>query len=283
MNPKIESIISCPECKGTLDLADGKISCSVCKCKFSLIEDIPVFCEIADKTDRSGEVHDEYYNQGIYYKLYNFGKRFITSDLILKNPIKELFVVNPKLGNEKVVIEIGSGNRKLGKGVINVDISTYPNVDIVADGHCMPIRDQSVDVIIIEAVLEHVKNPEVMVNELYRVLKPGGRVFSVTPFLHPYHGYPANYCNFSIDGVRELFSKFKEVETGVYRGPGSAVMNIVSDYFTLFSFSDNKYINMIIKAFFLFLMTPFKYFDKILVRNKDCHKLCACIYYIGER
>ena len=49
-------------------------------------------------------------------------------------------------------------------------------------GERLPFKDNSFDVVICSAVLEHVLNPEVIAAEMVRVLKPAGRLIVETPF-----------------------------------------------------------------------------------------------------
>lgn len=51
----------------------------------------------------------------------------------------------------------------------------------VARGEAIPLEDNSVDAILSFDVLEHVQNPESVLKECYRVLKPRGRAFLVFP------------------------------------------------------------------------------------------------------
>lgn len=44
----------------------------------------------------------------------------------------------------------------------------------------LPLENNSIDVACISSLLQQVDQPELMVNELYRVLKPGGKVLAVT-------------------------------------------------------------------------------------------------------
>jgi ubiquinone/menaquinone biosynthesis C-methylase UbiE len=71
----------------------------------------------------------------------------------------------------------------------------------------LPFKDNSFDVILSLAVLEHVKNPWIHANEMIRVLKPGGIIYADVPFLQPYHGYPHHYYNMTTAGLKNLFEK----------------------------------------------------------------------------
>jgi len=95
------------------------------------------------------------------------------------------------------------------------------NPDIVGDIHNLPLADNSVDVVICLAVLEHVVNPFLAVKEMRRVLKPGGYCFVYVPFLFYYHaslGYYQDYWRFTKDGVDLLFKDFTKLETESVRG-----------------------------------------------------------------
>ena len=52
----------------------------------------------------------------------------------------------------------------------------------------LPLLDKTFEVVTALAIIEHVDNPEMMLAEIRRVLKPGGRVLVTTPALvgkHP--------------------------------------------------------------------------------------------------
>lgn len=48
----------------------------------------------------------------------------------------------------------------------------------------LPFPDESVDVCFSKSVMEHLHNPEKMLTECYRVLKPGGRIIAMVPDWH---------------------------------------------------------------------------------------------------
>jgi SAM-dependent methyltransferase len=113
----------------------------------------------------------------------------------------------------KSVLNIGAGYR-LDKTryfslshVINTEVFNYPTTDVVCDGDHLPFKDNSFDLVLSLAVLEHVKNPWTHAKEMLRVLKPGGILYADVPFLQPYHGYPHHYYNMTTAGVRNLFEK----------------------------------------------------------------------------
>ncbi len=91
------------------------------------------------------------------------------------------------------VLEVGCGEGVLLRGSgfapVQLDISmtrlckaqATGNPLICADGMDLPFADASFDVVLLIAVLEHVSQPERIVDEMWRVLKPGGETAILTP------------------------------------------------------------------------------------------------------
>ena len=72
------------------------------------------------------------------------------------------------------IMNFGCGNRK-DPAHIGVDIADNANADyIVAPGSPLPFPDDTFDMIISRYVLEHVKDLDQLMGEIFRVLKPGG-------------------------------------------------------------------------------------------------------------
>jgi SAM-dependent methyltransferase len=59
--------------------------------------------------------------------------------------------------------------------------------DVCGDGAAIPIASASVDTVLCTEVLEHVPDPDAVVREIARVLKPGGSVICTAPFCYPKH------------------------------------------------------------------------------------------------
>jgi SAM-dependent methyltransferase len=94
----------------------------------------------------------------------------------------------------------------------SLDIVDTPIVDIVSNAEAMDVEDNSFDLVLCTQVLEHVQNPARVVNECYRVLKPGGTLIATVPCIFPQHGYPADNWRFMPDGFRYLLRAFSQVE-----------------------------------------------------------------------
>src|SRR5689334_19666962 len=77
---------------------------------------------------------------------------------------------------DRVILELGCGPSPTIKNAITVDMLDIEGVDIVCDlDKGFPfLADNSIDEIHSFHFLEHVKDVNVMMAEIYRVLKPGG-------------------------------------------------------------------------------------------------------------
>lgn len=121
--------------------------------------------------------------------------------------------ISKLIKENNLILNIGAGYRNCTEryfslsNVINTEVFNYPTTDIVCDGDNLPFKDNSFDVVLSLAVLEHVKNPWIHANEMIRVLKPGGIIYADVPFLQPYHGYPYHYYNMTTSGLKNLFEK----------------------------------------------------------------------------
>ena len=103
--------------------------------------------------------------------------------------ILEIFKSNI-CSNPKILI-IGGGNIGTAMdtlyddqslNLISTDVYPSDKIQFISDCHTLPIKDNSVDGVIIQVVLEHVLNPNKVVCEIYRVLKPEGLVLAETPY-----------------------------------------------------------------------------------------------------
>jgi len=109
------------------------------------------------------------------------------------------------------VLNAGSGNRDLRSlvpgRVHNQDIAEglhNDDVDILSPLDAIPVEDGFFDAIFCNAVLEHVANPEEIMEEFARVCKPGGVLYLCVPFMQPEHLDPTDFQRYTIDGLSLL-------------------------------------------------------------------------------
>lgn len=75
---------------------------------------------------------------------------------------------------------------------LNIDPSMRPT--FVHDANTpFPIADRTYDTIISFNTLEHVRRDEFALSELVRILKPGGSIHIIVPYLYRVHAHPSDY------------------------------------------------------------------------------------------
>lgn len=160
--------------------------------------------------------------------------------------------------------------------LFSFDVYASENVNFIADAHNIPIMDDYFDCVIIQAVLEHVLRPGQVVDEIYRVLKNNGIVYSETPFLQQVHEGPYDFTRFTESGHRFLFKKFELIKSGVSAGPGTQMLWTL-DYFVRSVFRSVK-LGKVIKVLFFWL----RYFDSIIPENYKVDSASG-VYFLGMK
>lgn len=93
------------------------------------------------------------------------------------------------LHRDPLRLELGCATAKRDPGAVGVDLLDLPGVDIVADALDVlrALEPSTVDSIYSEHFLEHVGDPEAILAQAARVLRPGGTFTAVVPhFSNPY-------------------------------------------------------------------------------------------------
>ena len=167
--------------------------------------------------------------------------------------------------SKSVIINYGSGPGRIDSrdDIINVDIFSFRNVDLHVDTDPIPLRPSTVDLVLSIAVLEHVKNPQDMVSEIYRVLKPSGRIFCFVPFMQPIHSAPADYYRWTPEGLRELFAEFEAIEVFSASGPSSSLAWLFAIWLASIFSLGNKTLFSVLYLLILPIIFPLKLIDRI--------------------
>jgi len=125
------------------------------------------------------------------------------------------------LSRNALVLNVGAGGdvqahlenlaRTSGISVVHSDIDPNRRPAIVDDISRSTFAERSFDAVIMIEVLEHVRQPQQAADEIFRLLKPGGRVILTTPFIFPIHDRPYDFFRFTKYGLAALFSSYESV------------------------------------------------------------------------
>ena len=82
-------------------------------------------------------------------------------------------------------LNLGCGGN-IKRGYVNLDKVKLPGVDVVhdLDKFPYPFKNNEFDEILCNHVLEHVSDIEKAMRELYRILKPNGRLMIIVPYFN---------------------------------------------------------------------------------------------------
>lgn len=113
------------------------------------------------------------------------------------------------------LLDVGAGDVPY-RALIDPHVSVYHTldyekrvgeIDYVSDAQDMSgvVDSNRYDTVLLLEVLEHVSNPFRVVNELFRVLRPGGKVIMSVPHLSRLHEEPYDFYRYTHYGLRHLF------------------------------------------------------------------------------
>jgi SAM-dependent methyltransferase len=116
------------------------------------------------------------------------------------------------------LIDIGCGEKQYEElfrpfvsehvGVDHPDTQhTGSKVDIVSSGYDVPVPDGGFDTVLFTSVLEHMEDPERALRECARVIKPGGNMIFLVPFIWHVHEAPRDFFRYTPLGIRYLLER----------------------------------------------------------------------------
>jgi SAM-dependent methyltransferase len=151
---------------------------------------------------------------------------FVAASPIVRRPIRDFvgdFAHDLEPGTR--VLDVGAGEapyRRLFShcryethdwpGSVHPAAQRATYVSDLRDG--LPVGSGSVDAVLLTEVLEHLERPLAALQEVRRILRPGGMVAITVPFVAPLHEEPRDYQRLTAHGLRDLLSSagFGEIE-----------------------------------------------------------------------
>ncbi len=91
-----------------------------------------------------------------------------------------------------------------GRGDVRWD---YGRLAVSADLLKMPFRDASFDAVLCTETLEHVTDPQRLIDEMARVLRPGARLHLTAPLVFREHQVPHDYFRFTRHALALLLGR----------------------------------------------------------------------------
>jgi SAM-dependent methyltransferase len=156
--------------------------------------------------------------------------------------IAALSQLAPTLARGRMV-DLGSGLARGYEAIFKPYVTEYlcadrqyaDRVDICADCCNLPLPDCSIDTILSTQVLEHVENPPLLIQEAYRLLKPGGTLILTAPMVWGLHEEPADFYRYTEHGLRYLLQQagYGEIQIQPLEGPWAVVFQMVMDEYHL--------------------------------------------------
>jgi SAM-dependent methyltransferase len=135
-----------------------------------------------------------------------------------------------------LVVDVGGGRDSPlaerwppGTSRVRVDISPRFGPDVLGDAQTLPIRTGVVDGVVISEVLEHVPHPQCAVDEIRRVLKPGGVLIGSVPFGIGVHADPYDYFRYTKDALELFLVDFPAVEVRAHGNHVGVAWRALSD------------------------------------------------------
>jgi len=281
--------LACPACRGSLAEVAHPVSlrCGACGASYAVEEGVPILLvgghpSVSQPTTSGSTIGLGWFPSALVRRL---RVSLHTGPGEDRRQRARLAAFVSKGQDGDLVVDLGSGSRRLAEHVVAVDIGRFPQVDLVADGHWLPFRDEVVSRIVCAGVLEHVRSPGRVVAEMVRVLRPGGKVYAAVPFLqgfHPGSGTECDFQRYTHLGLAQLMAPLEIVASGISGGPSAALAWMLREYLAL-PFAWNR---VFYKTAYLALgplTTWLRWLDLVLDRFPQAARVACGFYVIGEK
>ncbi|WP_315786845.1 methyltransferase domain-containing protein [Fischerella sp. JS2] len=296
LTTSIQQLLCCPVCYSPLALTPSQLECknSQCRACFPIINGTPI---LINETSSVFSINDFVNHNHSHLNPKSKLERLLINlipginlNITTKTNYQKFIELLLEQNQNPQVLVIGGS--VVGKGMepllsvpeielIETDVAFGSRISVICDAHNLPFEADSFDGVVVQAVLEHVVDPNRCVEEIYRVLKPHGLVYSETPFMQQVHLGKYDFTRFTHLGHRRLFRKFVEIDSGAVCGPGMALA--WSYQYFLLSFVSRPLTRALVKAFARITLFWLKYFDYYLINQPGTFDSASGYYFLGMK
>lgn len=210
---KLNSFLCCPHCKRSLIKKTSFFFCNFCRKNFLIKKGIPIMADL-NSPSAHFQKQIKYFDKLIAtfydsrYQLHPWEKSYVDKSIMNFKSVKNKVVLDCGCGNGYMSIELA----KRGAYVISLDLTLTQLIRLKAiskrlklerrilpvcgDAQQLPIKNKKIDMIISNAVLEHLKNEEKSIGEMDRVARKNSKLMITVPlkyrYIHPLL-LPINY------------------------------------------------------------------------------------------
>lgn len=277
---KIASVLACPVCKGSLTLDEAHATCNGCGTAYSIKNEKIYFTTPPENGDDALD-GIKYYLKKIFGRLYyKIGVAMIAPTYPF-NFAKEVKRHTDPCNS--LVIDIGAGAMRIDRDIVCIDIFDYDSVDIICDIKNLPFKNSSIDAFVSRSVLEHVPEPNTVIDEIRRCTVNGGVSAHLIPFMMPFHASPNDFQRYTHIGALRLFPNWRLVDQFSPFGPITLLLqSFVEIFSSLFSFGNDRAKSLLYLCFCIMLF-PIKYLDFIFVRRKSLIGIAPSIFTVVRK
>lgn len=224
--------LACPVCGGVLSKQNGFYSDAQGH-EHIIEEGIPVLLPASE--DSGGAHYAEHYSFDAEMFDY-FAKRECKATAHDERRLRE-YIISLAPRKAQFILDVGSGSAwvanhflPMGKKVVSMDIALanvkkalgyYPHenhLGVVGDALAPPFPPGTFDLIIASELIEHVTEPDVFVEKMTGILRPGGMLIISTPYQEKIEYYICVHCNKPTPKNAHLHSFDEEKLLSLYKG-----------------------------------------------------------------
>lgn len=181
------------------------------------------------------------------------------------------------------ILNVGAGYTDYGERVTNIDIFNSGATDIIASALELPLADECADLVILQGVLEHVRDADKTLKECFRVMKKGSLFYTEMPFMQPFHESPVDFRRCTESGLSEFCQPLEMVETGIHIGPASTIAWILREFLAILFSGGRPELYRITNSLMGWVFFPLKYADYWLEKKPQFHRIASSFYYLGKK